>query len=83
MNYQIEPDTTDEQIMNRAIERCGGNARALARVLGVNPMRVYKWIERRRLAVPWRLYLSAMLADPAWPPRDKLATARRRGLGAL
>jgi hypothetical protein len=68
---------TDEQIVTRALERCGGNARALARVLGVNPMRVYKWIERRRLAVPWRLYLDTVLADPAWPPHDKLAHERR------
>jgi hypothetical protein len=64
---------TDEQIMTRALDRCGGNARALARVLDVKPMRVYKWIERRRLAVPWRLYLSAVLDDPAWPPKDKLS----------
>jgi hypothetical protein len=70
---------TDEQIVTSALARCGGNARALARVLDVKPMRVYKWIERRRLAVPWRLYLATVLADPAWPPRDKLAHSRRSG----
>jgi hypothetical protein len=72
-------ELTDEQIVSLALDRCGGNARALARVLDVQPMRVYQWIRRRRLAMPWRLHLSMLLSDPAWPPRDKLAPVRRSG----
>jgi hypothetical protein len=75
--FDAMPTTQDDQIVARALERCGGNVRALARVLDVNHMRVYQWIYRRRLAMPWRLHLSSLLDDPAWPPSDKLAPVRR------
>jgi DNA-binding NtrC family response regulator len=61
----------EKQIIEAAIERCGGNVRRAARLLQIDPSTIYR---KRAL---WREHLSG--SEPAHPPAEALSAAAAGG----